>query len=68
MAKLQMAGSDGGLDVPNLRLCQLAAHLRVIADWLKGDPTSIWLDVASSQSKCSISNVLFVTHSYPKQP
>ena len=41
MAKLQMAGSDGGFDAPNLRLYQLAAHLRVIADWLKVDPASI---------------------------
>ena len=62
MAKLQMAGSDGGLDVPNLRLYQLAAHLRVIADWLKGDPTLIWLDIESFQSKCPILNLFFVSN------
>lgn len=62
MTKLQMAGSDGGLDVPNVRLYQLAAHLRVIADWLKQDPASIWLDVESSQSKCPLFNLLFVNN------
>ncbi|KAF3840362.1 hypothetical protein F7725_019079 [Dissostichus mawsoni] len=51
MAKLQMVGSEGGLDVPNVRLYQLAAHLRVLADWLKNDTCSIWLDIESSQSK-----------------
>lgn len=62
MAKLQMAGSDGGLDVPNIRLYQLASHLRVIADWHKQDPASIWLDIESSQSKLPLFILLFVNN------
>ena len=60
MSKLQMAGVDGGLDLPNIRYYQLAAHLRVIAGWLKLDPSSIWLDIESSQSECPLLNLLFV--------
>ncbi len=63
MAKLQMAGSNGGLDVPNVRLYQLATHLRVIADWFKYDPAPIWLVIESSQSKCPLWNLLFVNNS-----
>lgn len=62
MAKLQMAGSDGGLDVPNLRFYQLASHLRVISGWLRGDAASIWLDIESSQSKCPLSSLLFMNN------
>ncbi|KAL0147173.1 hypothetical protein M9458_057697, partial [Cirrhinus mrigala] len=51
MTKLQMAGCDGGLDVPNLRFYQLASHLRVISSWLNRDPASIWHDIESSQAK-----------------
>ena len=60
MAKLQMPGDEGGLDVPNVRHYQLAAHLRVISEWLKNDPSSIWLDVETCQSKCPLFNLLFV--------
>uniref|UniRef100_A0A8B9J7R7 Reverse transcriptase zinc-binding domain-containing protein n=1 Tax=Astyanax mexicanus TaxID=7994 RepID=A0A8B9J7R7_ASTMX len=60
MAKLQMPGSIGGLDVPNLKLYQLAAHLRVMADWFKSDPVSTWLDLESAQSKCPLWNLLFM--------
>ena len=41
---------------------QLAAHLWVIADCLKSDSTSIWIDFESSQSKCPILNLLFVAN------
>ena len=60
LSKLQMAGVDGGLDLPNIRYYQLAAHLRVMVGWLKLDPSSIWLDIESSQSKCPLWNLLFV--------
>ncbi len=53
LSKLQMTGSDGGLDVPNLRLHQLATHPHVITNCFKNDPTSIWINIENSQSKCS---------------
>ena len=62
MTKLQMAGCDGGLDVPNLRFYQLASHLWVIASWHKCDPASIWHDIDSSQSKCPLLNLLFMNN------
>ncbi|KAK0147465.1 hypothetical protein N1851_013069 [Merluccius polli] len=60
MAKLQMTGDEVGLDVPNVRLYQLASHLRVISEWFKGVPASVWFDIESSQSKCPLWNLLFV--------
>lgn len=66
MATLHLSGSDGGLDVPNLRLYQLAAHLCVMADWLKCDPTLIWLDIEASQPRCLLWNLLFVNN--PESP
>uniref|UniRef100_A0AAX7TX13 Reverse transcriptase domain-containing protein n=1 Tax=Astatotilapia calliptera TaxID=8154 RepID=A0AAX7TX13_ASTCA len=58
MATLQMSSRVGGVDLPNLRLYQLAIHLTVIADWLRCDSTPIWLDIESSQSKCPLFNLL----------
>lgn len=56
MAKLQMAGCDGGLDVPNLR------HPQGIASWHNCDPASIWHDIEFSQSKCPLFNLLFMNN------
>lgn len=58
MATLQMSSRVEGVDLPNLWLYQLAIHLTVIADWLRCDSTSIWLDIESSQSKCPLFNFL----------
>lgn len=59
--ELQMTGSDGGLDLPNLRPYQLAPHLRVMASRFKNDPTSVWFDI---ESKCSsLWNLLFIKDS-----
>lgn len=63
MSTLQMGGCDGGLDVPNIRLYQLASHLRVIASWHHPDPASIWHGIESSQSKCPLLNLLFINNS-----
>ena len=62
MTKLQMAGCDGGLDLPNRRLYKLASYLQVIASWLNCDPASIWQDIGSSQSKWPLLNLLFVNN------
>ncbi len=62
MTKLQMAGCEGGLDVPNLRFYQLASHLRVITSWYNCDPASIWHDIESFQSKCPLLNLLFMNN------
>lgn len=62
MSKLQLPSHKGGLDVPNIRLYQLACQLRFVADWLKNDPGSIWLDLEASQSLCPLQNLLFVVN------
>lgn len=70
MSTLQMGGCDGGLDVPNIRLYQLASHLRVIASWHHPDPASIWHGIKSSQSKCPLLNLSALTLllSVPSEP
>ncbi|KAM4555699.1 uncharacterized protein PAE49_014677 [Odontesthes bonariensis] len=50
MAKLHMSVEQGGLAIPNIRLYQLAAQLRYIADWNNNDPESVWLDLETANA------------------
>ena len=60
MAVLQLLPSSmGGLDLPNVKIYQLSAHLRFISEWLKNSTSSIWLDIESSLSKCKLQDLLF---------
>lgn len=60
MAKLQMSAEKGGLDVPNVKLYQLAAQLRYIADWINDDPKSVWLDLEKLGVGSPLPCLLFV--------
>lgn len=59
MATLQLPGSVGGLDLPNIRIYQLCTHMRYIHDWISNDPNSIWLGVETSLSKYPLKDLLF---------
>lgn len=41
LSVLQLPSAMGGLDLPDIKRYQLSAHLRYIADWVKGDASSI---------------------------
>ncbi len=43
LAKLHLPSAVGGLDLPNVKWYQVAAHLKFAAEWLKEDQFSIWL-------------------------
>ena len=58
MAVLHLPSSMGGLDLPNIKIYQLCAHLRFVNDWVKGK-TSIWMDIETALSQCRLSNLLF---------
>lgn len=58
MAVLHLPSSRGGLDLPNIRLYQLSAHLRFVSDWVRGK-TSIWSDIETALSQCKLSDLLF---------
>lgn len=59
MAKLQMSVEKGGLAVPNVRLYQLAAQLRYVADWINGDSESVWLDLETLNAGSPLPSLLF---------
>lgn len=59
MATLQLPGSVGGLDLPNIRTYQLSTHMRYIYDWVISNSNSIWLDVEASLSKYRLRDLLF---------
>lgn len=59
MAKLQLSVEKGGLAVPNVRLSQLSAQLRYIADWINGDPESVWLDLETINAGSPLPSLLF---------
>ncbi len=61
--ELQLSSAKGGLDLPNIRLYQLACQLRFINEWLIEDPRSVWVDLESSQSSCPLQNLSFVHNS-----
>lgn len=60
MSVLQLPSAMGGLDLPDIKRYQLSAHLRYIADWVKHDASSIWLDIEKSLSNCPLKNLLFI--------
>lgn len=60
LAKLQLPKAAGGLDLPNVRWYQVAAHLRFVAEWLKEDQSSTWLDIEAAQCSCPLQNLLFL--------
>lgn len=60
LAKLQLSSTAGGLDLPNVKWYQLASLLRFVAQWLKGDQSSIWLDIEAAQCDCPLRNLLFL--------
>ena len=60
LAKLQLSVSEGGLELPNIKWYQVAAQLRFVAAWLKGDRSSIWLDIEAAQCDCPLRNLLFL--------
>ena len=43
MAVLHLPGSMGGLDLPNIKIYQLCAHLRFVNDWVKGKTSFGWI-------------------------
>ena len=61
MAALHLPSSMGGLDLPNIKIDQLCAHLRFVNDWVKGK-TSIWLDIETALSQCKLSHLFFSNH------
>lgn len=63
MAKLHMSVEQGGLAVPNIRLYQLVAQLRYIAEWINNDPDSVWLDLESVNAGNGLSSLLFALDS-----
>lgn len=58
MAVLYLPSSMGGLDLPNIKIDQLCAHLRLVNNWVD-DKTSIWLDIETALSQCKLSDLLF---------
>ncbi len=40
-------------------LAIIPAHLRFISEWVKNKTSSIWLDIDSSLSKCSLRDLVF---------
>ena len=60
MSVLQSSSAEGGLDLPDIKRYQLSAHLRYIADWIKEDASSTWLDIEKSLSSCPLKNLLFI--------
>ena len=63
MTKLHMSVEQGGLAVPNIRLYQLVAQLRYIAEWINNDPDSVWLDLESVNAGNGLSSLLFALDS-----
>ena len=59
MSVLQLPGSMGGLDLPNIKVYQLCAHLTAISQWIKNDVSSTWFDIESSLSKCALQDLLY---------
>lgn len=57
---LQSPSARGGLDLPDIKRYQLSAHLRYIADWVKDDASSTWLDIEKYLSNCPLKNLLFI--------
>uniref|UniRef100_A0A3P9KND8 Reverse transcriptase domain-containing protein n=1 Tax=Oryzias latipes TaxID=8090 RepID=A0A3P9KND8_ORYLA len=58
LSKLHLPISKGGLDLPNFRLYQLSSILRFVAEWVRDDPTSVWLGLEKSQTHCSLPGLL----------
>ena len=58
MAVLHLPSSMSGLDLPNIKIYQLCAHLRFVNDWVKGR-TSICMDIEAALSQCRLSDLLF---------
>ena len=61
LARLMKPKEKGGLSVPDIRLYQLASQLRYIADWIKSDNESTWLDLESSQVGYPLCGLLFAS-------
>ena len=59
MATLQLPGSVGGLDLPNVRTYQLCTHMRYVYDWVVNNSSSVWLEVEASLSKYPLRDLLF---------
>lgn len=58
MAVLHLPSSMGGLDMPNIKIYQLCAHLRFVNDWVK-DKTSTWMDLETALSHRRLKDLLF---------
>ncbi len=60
LSVLYLPSSMGGLDFPNIKMYQLSSHLRYIAEWVRNDSSSTWLDIESSFSQFPLRALLFV--------
>lgn len=54
LVRLMKPQDDVGLSIPDIRLYQLASQLHYIADLIKNDQRSVWLDLESSQINQSL--------------
>lgn len=59
MATLQLHGSVGGLDLPNVRTYQLCTHMCYINDLVANNPYSVWLGIETCLSKYPLRDLLF---------
>lgn len=59
MSVLQLPGLKGGLDLPNIRIYQLCAHLRFMSDWIAKEVSSVWLDIETNLSGYPLQDLLF---------
>lgn len=51
MSILYLPSCMGGMDFPNIKIYQLCSHLKYILEWVRSDPSSVWLDIESSFSR-----------------
>ena len=60
LSVLQSSSVKGGMGLPDVQRYQLSAHLRYIADWVKNDASSIWLDIEKYLCYCPLKHLLFI--------
>lgn len=58
--KLQLLVAEGGLALPNIMYYHWASQIRYIAEWIKNDPNSTYLDLESTGCVTGISDLPFI--------
>ena len=60
MVKLQLSVKEGGLGLPNIMYYHWASQIRYVAEWIKNDNDSTFLDLEAIGCRLSLSEIPFV--------